>query len=384
MAAAQKVRDLKSAGRAVIDLGVGEPDFDTPDHIKRAAVAALQAGQTKYTPVNGIPALRKAIVERVASRTGVRYDLSQVSVGGGAKQVIFLALMATVEEGTEVIVPSPYWVSYPEMVLAHGGTPIVIDCAEEEGFLLTAAQLEQAISPATRWLILNAPGNPTGAVYTAERLAELAGVLRRHPHVMVLCDEIYDEIVFTDDAAASLLSVAPDLCHHILLVNGVSKSYAMTGWRLGWGLGPQALIDAINTLQSHSSSCPSSLSQAAAVAALTGDQGFVGDSVREYRHRRDLVHSLLADIDGLDPVLPGGSFYLFVGCRGLLSRHTPDGALLTTDQDVVLYLLEQASVATIQGSAYGASPYFRLSFATSESALKDAAAQIGAAVSLLS
>ena len=381
--AAQRVRDLRAAGRTIVDLTVGEPDFDTPDHVKAAAGAAMDAGLTKYTPVNGIPALRDAIAAKVLRRTGQTYGGNEIAVGGGAKQVIFLALMAGIDPGDEVIIPAPHWVSYPDMVAAHGGVPVVVPCGEADGFRLTPETLEAAITPRTRWLVLNAPGNPTGTLYTPDELAALAEVLDRHPRVMVLCDEIYDEITFTDRPATSLVSVAPRLRERILLVNGVSKTYAMTGWRLGWGLGDPGLIGAVNTLQSQSSSCPSSISQAAAVAALTGDDAFVRRSVAAYRERRDLIHGLLADVDGLAPVRPDGSFYLFVNCAGLLGRTTPDGATLTTDNDVVLFLLDHASVATIPGSAYGSSPYFRVSFAAAEPTLKDAAAAIGAAVATL-
>ena len=381
--AAQRVRDLRAAGRTIVDLTVGEPDFDTPDHVKAAAVAAMDAGLTKYTPVNGIPALREAIAAKVLRRTGQAYGGNEIAVGGGAKQVIFLALMAGIDPGDEVIIPAPHWVSYPDMVAAHGGVPVVVPCREADGFRLTPETLEAAITPRTRWLVLNAPGNPTGTLYTPHELAALAEVLDRHPRVVVLCDEIYDEITFTDRPATSLVSVAPRLRERILLVNGVSKTYAMTGWRLGWGLGDPGLIGAVNTLQSQSSSCPSSISQAAAVAALTSDEAFVRRSVAAYRERRDLIHGLLADVDGLAPVRPDGSFYLFVNCAGLLGRTTPDGATLTTDNDVVLFLLDHASVATIPGSAYGSSPYFRVSFAAAEPTLKDAAAAIGAAVATL-
>lgn len=379
--AAQRVRDLRAAGRTIVDLTVGEPDFDTPEHVKAAAVAAMDAGLTKYTPVNGTPELRAAIAAKVRQRTGQTYGGNEIAVGGGAKQIIFLALMASVDPGDEVVVPAPYWVSYPDMVAAHGGVPVVVDC--RDGFRLTPDALEAAITPCTRWLVLNAPGNPTGTLYSPDELAALADVLDRHPRVLVLCDEIYDEITFTDRPATSLVAVAPRLRDRVLLVNGVSKTYAMTGWRLGWGVGDPALIAAVNTLQSQSSSCPSSISQAAAVAALTGDDAFVRRSVAAYRERRDLVHGLLADVDGLRPVLPDGSFYLFVDCAGLLGRTTPDGTRLTTDNDVVLYLLDHASVATIPGSAYGAGPFFRVSFAASEAVLKDAAAAIGAAVTAL-
>lgn len=383
MKAAQTARDLKAAGHDVIDLTLGEPDLDTPEHVKDAAIDAIRAGRTKYTPVNGTPALRSAVVAHTNARTGHAYGPENVVVGGGAKQVIFLALMATVEAGSEVLVPTPYWVSYPDMVAAHGGRPVLVECGEEEGFLLTADQLEAAITDRTRWLVLNVPGNPSGALYPAERLAALAAVLRRHPQVLVLCDEIYDQIVYTEEPPATLLTVAPDLADRVLLVNGASKAYAMTGWRIGWGLGPVPLVDAINVLQSQSSTCPSSISQAAAVAALTGDQGFVTTSRDAYRRRRDLLVAALAGVDGLTPITPEGSFYCFVGCQDLIGRSTPGGDVLGTDEDVALYLLDQAGVATVQGSAYGTSPYLRLSFATAEPTLLEAARRIAVAVGAL-
>lgn len=383
VAAAQRVRELKAEGRSILDLTVGEPDFDTPDHIKTAAIAAMQSGLTKYTAVNGIPVLREAISKRLMEKTGLDYDASRITIGGGAKQVIFLALMATVEAGVEVVVPSPYWVSYPDMVEAHDGTPVVVDCPESDGFLLTPERLEAAITPATRWVILNTPSNPTGAIYDADRLAALAAVLDRHPHVHVLSDEIYDEICYLDAPAPTLLGIAPHLRDRVFLTNGVSKSYAMTGWRLGYGVGNPELVGAINKLQSQSSSCPSSISQAAAAEALSGDQSFVTESVASYRHRRDVAFELLDAVDGLDPVLPQGAFYLFVGCSSLIGARTPEGVELRSDQGVVLYLLDHASVATIQGSAYGADGYFRVSFATSEDVLRSAAASISAAVSSL-
>lgn len=383
VAAAQRVRELKAEGAEILDLTVGEPDFDTPSHIKAAAVAAMEIGLTKYTPVNGIPVLREAIGKRMRQKTGLDYDSSRTTIGGGAKQVIFLALMATVEEGVEVIVPSPYWVSYPDMVAAHDGTPVVVNCPESENFLLTPERLESAITPSTRWVVLNTPSNPTGAIYTAAQLEALVAVLDRHPHVHVLSDEIYDEITYLDAPVPNLLALAPHLQDRVFLTNGVSKSYAMTGWRLGYGVGSRELVGAINKLQSQSSSCPSSISQAAAAEALTGDQSFVVESVASYRHRRDITFELLDAIDGLEPVLPQGAFYLFVGCSGLIGARTPDGSVLGSDQDIVLYLLDFAAVATIQGSAYGADGYFRVSFATSEDVLRAAAAAISSAVSAL-
>ena len=384
VAAAQRVRALKAQGREILDLTVGEPDFDTPDNIKSAAITAINTGQTKYTAVNGIPALRDAITARAASRTGIQYADNQITVGGGAKQVIFLALMATVEAGVEVIVPAPYWVSYPDMVLAHDGTPVIVQCKESDNFLMTAEALAATITPNTKWVILNAPGNPTGSVYTREQLQAIAEVIEANPHVNVLVDEIYDEINFGDAPIESLLQVAPHLRDQVLVTNGVSKSHAMTGWRLGYGLGNSGLIGAINKLQGQSSSCPSSISQAAAVEALTGDQSFLTESIRSYRLRRDLSARLLGAVPGLEPIVPQGAFYLFVNCAGLIGKQTPAGTVIESDQDLVLYLLDEASVATIQGSAYGASPYFRISFATSEAILEKAAAQIAAAVERLS
>ncbi|MDJ0392829.1 aspartate transaminase [Rhodococcus sp. G-MC3] len=383
VAAAQRVRELKAQGRKILDLTVGEPDFDTPEHIKAAAVEAMDQGLTKYTPVNGIPILREAITKRMRAKTGLDHESNRITIGGGAKQVIFLALMATVESGVEVIVPAPYWVSYPDMVEAHDGTAIIVDCPESENFLLTPERLEAAITPNTRWVILNTPSNPTGAIYSAEQLANLAEVLDRHPHVEVLSDEIYDEISYLDAPVPNLLSVAPHLQDRVFLTNGVSKAYAMTGWRLGYGVGNPELVGAINKLQSQSSSCPSSISQAAAAEALTGDQSFVTESVASYCHRRDVAFELLNAIDGLEPVLPQGAFYLFVGCSSLIGARTADGTVLSSDQDIVLYLLDHASVATIQGSAYGADGYFRVSFATSENVLRSAASNISTAISAL-
>jgi aspartate aminotransferase len=383
VAAAQRVRELEADGRAILDLTVGEPDFDTPEHIVYAAIEAMHAGATRYTPVNGVPELRAAITATMKAKTGLDYESDRITIGGGAKQVIFLALMATVEEGVEVIVPAPYWVSYPDMVAAHGGTPVVVQCPESENFLLTPERFESAITPATRWVILNTPSNPTGAIYNESQLRSLATVLDLHPHVNVLSDEIYDEISFLDERTPTLVTVAPHLRDRVFVTNGVSKSYAMTGWRLGYGVGDPVLVGAINKLQSQSSSCPSSISQYAAAEALTGDQSFVATSVASYRHRRDVMFELLAEIDGLTPVLPQGAFYLFVGCSDLIGSYTPDGTRLESDQDVVLYLLDHASVATIQGSAYGVDGYFRVSFATSEDVLRSAAENIAKAVAAL-
>ncbi|MFV0384969.1 aspartate transaminase [Paracoccus sp. (in: a-proteobacteria)] len=382
-AAAQKARDLKAAGRDIVDLTVGEPDFDTPDNIKQAAVAAINAGDTKYTPVNGTVELRKAIRHDYATRLGVDVALDRICVGGGAKQILFLALMATVEPGVEVIIPAPYWVSYPDMVVANGGTPVIVPCGEDVRFKLTPAALEAAITCRTRWLVLNAPSNPTGVGYTGDELRALGEVLARHPQVFVLCDEIYDRIWYADFPVRSIVSVVPELQDRALVVNGVSKSHAMTGWRIGYAAGPTELVAAINKLQSQSSSCPSSVSQAAAAAALTGDQSGVATAVAIYRDRCQRVWSRLNAIDGLSCVKPDGAFYLYPGCAGLIGKVTPDGKVIENDLDFVIYLLESVGVAAIHGAAYGAEPHFRISTATSAEVLEDACNRIAAACEAL-
>ena len=383
LVASQRVRELREKGREIIDLTVGEPDFDTPDYIKHAAIAAIDSGMTKYTAVNGIPALRKAIMERTLDRTGERYTDAEITIGGGAKQVIFLALMASLNDGDEVIVPTPYWVSYPDMVSVHGGVTVIVECTESDGFLLSARQLRDAVTTRTKWLILNSPSNPTGAVYSRSELEELANVLDEHPNVNILCDEIYDQIAFTDTPVPSLVSVAPRLRERVFVANGVSKTYAMTGWRLGYGIGNSRLVGAINKLQSQSSTCPSSITQVAAAAAMSGDQSFVADWVTLYRRRRDLIFDRISQIDGLSPKLPDGGFYLFIGCGDLQGRQTPQGQTLHDDEDIVLYLLDKASVATIQGSAYGSPHCLRISFAVSEDALLAGAAAIDTAIRAL-
>lgn len=365
VAAAARVRELKAEGVRIIDLTVGEPDFDTPDHIKAAAIEAIKAGETKYTSVTGTPELQSAILNKIERDTGHVYGAAQLTIGGGAKQVLYVALMASLNEGDEVIVPAPYWVSYPDMVLANDGTPVIVPCGEETGFKLTPEALKQAITSKTKWLILNAPSNPTGAVYSREELQALSEVLEEHPHVFVLTDEIYDEVYFGEGRVTSLVTAAPALKDRILLVNGVSKAYAMTGWRLGYGVGPAPLIAAMNKLQSQTSSCPSSISQAAAAAALNGDQSFVRDSVEVYRKRRDAAVEGLNAIAGLSVAPAEGAFYAYVNCAGVIGKTAPDGRVIENDQDFTLYLLDAARVAVIQGSAYGLGPYFRISFATS-------------------
>jgi aspartate aminotransferase len=365
VAAAARVRELKAEGVQIIDLTVGEPDFDTPDHIKAAAIEAINRGETKYTSVTGTPELQAAILGKIERDTGHSYGANQLTIGGGAKQVLYVALMASLNAGDEVIVPAPYWVSYPDMVLANDGTPVIVETTEKEGFKLTPGALAKAITPKTKWLILNAPSNPTGAVYSREELQAIGAVLELNPHVFVLTDEIYDEVYFGQGRVTSLVTAAPALKDRILLVNGVSKAYAMTGWRLGYGVGPAPLIAAMNKLQSQTSSCPSSISQAAAAAALNGDQSFVRDSVEVYRKRRDAAVEGLNAINGLSVAPAEGAFYAYVNCAGVIGKTAPDGRVIANDQDFTLYLLDAARVAVIQGSAYGLGPYFRISFATS-------------------
>ncbi|WP_026538652.1 aspartate transaminase [Arthrobacter sp. 9MFCol3.1] len=383
VAAAARVRELKAEGRRILDLTVGEPDFDTPEHIKAAAVRAIRRGETKYTSVTGTPALQQAILQTLELRTGLHYTPAEITIGGGAKQVIFTAFMASLDAGDEVVVPAPYWVSYPDMVLANEGTPVVVPCGEETGFKLSPDALAGALNGRTKWVILNSPSNPTGAVYSRAELRALADVLAGFPHVFVLTDEIYDQIHFGDGRLSSLAEVAPELKDRILAVNGVSKAYAMTGWRLGYAAGPAPLIAAINKLQSQISSCPSSVSQAAGVAALTGDQGFVRDSLEIYRSRRDTAVAALNAVDGLSCTTPEGAFYAYVNCAGVIGKTTPEGQAIGNDEDFTLYLLEAASVAVIQGSAYGLGPYFRISYATSLDIIEESIAAIDKAVQAL-
>ena len=382
-AAAARARELKASGRDIADLTVGEPDFDTPHAVKAAAHAAIDRGETKYTAVNGTPALRKAIIGDFQRRLGITYGDSEICVGGGAKQILFLALMASVENGAEVIIPAPYWVSYPDMVIANDGTPVIVACPEETGFKLTADALEAAITPKTMWLILNAPSNPTGAAYSEAELKALGDVLLRHPHVMVLSDDIYDQVWFRNEPMKTLVAVVPELKDRVLLTNGVSKSFAMTGWRIGYGAGPAALVAAINKLQSQMSSCPSSVSQAAAAHALSGDQTFVTESVAVYKQRRDYASARLNAIPGLSCMVPDGAFYLYPSCAGVIGKTTADGKVIENDLDFVLYLLDSVGVAALQGAAYGLSPYFRISFATSMEVLVDACDRIERAVAAL-
>ncbi len=381
--AAERANQLRREGRSIVNLVVGEPDFDTPPHIRQAAARAMEAGATRYTSLAGTIELRQAIAAKLARENGLSFDPGEIIATNGAKSAIYSALAATLEPGDEVVIPAPYWVSYPDMVLACDGVPVAVSCPEEQGFKLTPEGLDAAITARTRWLILNSPSNPTGATYTAAEYLALADVLARHPSVLVMTDDIYEHIRFEGGTAPHLLAAVPELRDRTLAINGVSKTYAMTGWRIGWAAGPRSLVQALDTFLSQAAGNCCSISQAAAAAALTGDQGFVAESVAVYRERRDATAAGINAIPGLSCRLPEGAFYLFVNCGGLIGRTTPNGSRLATDGDVVMYLLESVGVAVVAGTAYGLSPYFRLSIATSIETLDDGVARIARAVAEL-
>ena len=382
-AAGARAARLAAEGRSIIVLTSGEPDFDTPAPIKDAASAALERGQTKYTPTAGTAALRRAVADGYRQRHALEVDASNVIISNGGKQVIYLALNATLDDGDEVIVPAPYWPTFPDAVRINGGVPVIVATQAEDGFKLTPDALREAITPRTKWLILNSPSNPTGAVYTADELRALAQVLRAAPHVLVLWDEMYEEIWF-GEPPAHLLRAAPDLAGRTLVVNGVSKAYAMTGWRIGWGTGPAALIHALEAVQSQVSSGPSSLGQAAALAALQGAaDGFVDTARKAYERRAQRVVNALAAVPGVQVHAPQGSFFAWVGVGGLIGASRPDGQRIDDDGDVVDWLLESEGVAVVRGAAYGLSPYLRLSFAASDANIDAALERIGRAVAVL-
>ena len=383
IAVTNKARELKAAGRDVIGLGAGEPDFDTPDNIKEAAIRAIRDGDTKYTAVDGTPALKAAIAEKFKRENGLSYEPSQITVGSGGKQVIYNALVATLDPGDEVIIPAPYWVSYPDMVLLAGGTPVEVPCASQTGFKLQPDTLEQAITDKTKWIILNSPSNPTGAAYTRDELAALTAVLMRHPQVHVLTDDMYEHLVYDGFEFHTVAQVEPGLYDRTLTMNGVSKAYAMTGWRIGYAGGPAPLIKAIAKVQSQSTSNPSSISQAAAVEALTGPQDFIAERAAAFQQRRDRVVEMLNAAEGLTCQTPEGAFYVFPSCSGCIGKRTPDGKVLASDEDVVTYLLESEGVAVVQGSAFGLAPFFRISYATSMEALEAACERIQRATAAL-
>jgi len=378
----QKVAALKEAGRNVIGLGAGEPDMPVPDFVAEAAIAAIRGGQNKYTNVDGTNALKEAVRGKFKRDNNLDYGLDQVTVNVGGKHTIFNALLVTLNPGDEVIVPAPYWVSYPDIVQFCGAKPVFISAGIEAGFKITPAQLEAAITPKTRWLILNSPSNPTGAVYTRDEIAALGEVLRRNPHVWILSDDMYEHIIY-DIKFATIADVCPDLYDRTLTVNGASKAYSMTGWRIGFAGGPAQLIKAIAKIQSQSTTNPCAIAQAAATAALNGPQDFLKARVETFRGRRDLVVSMLNQTDGLKCATPDGAFYVYPDCTGLIGRKTPSGAVLATDEDVAGYLLEAEGVAVVHGGAFGVSPAFRISYATSTELLEDACTRIQRACAAL-
>ena len=376
MATDQKARELKAQGRDVISLGAGEPDFDTPDNIKDAAIRAIREGKTKYTTVDGIPELKEAIAAKFARENGLSYKPSQVNVSPGGKPVIFNAMMATLNPGDEVIVPAPYWVSYPDMVLLAGGTPVFAPTTAASGFKLKPAELEAAITPRTRWLILNSPSNPSGAAYTKDELKGLAEVLLRHPQVWILTDDMYEHLMFDDMKFWTIAQVEPALYERTLTMNGVSKAYAMTGWRIGYAAGPEPLIKLMAKVMSQSTSNPCSVSQYAAVEALNGTQDFIKPNAALFQKRRDLVVSMLNQASGLVCPTPEGAFYVYPSCEKLIGRTAPSGRVIGSDKDFANELLESEGVAVVFGEAFGLSPFFRISYATSEKVLEDACSRI--------
>ncbi|OKH88046.1 aspartate transaminase [Thalassospira sp. TSL5-1] len=383
IAVTTKAAELKAAGVDVIGLGAGEPDFDTPDNIKNAAKAALDAGKTKYTPVAGTPELRKAIVAKFKRENDLEYTIDEITVGCGGKQTLFNALFATLNPGDEVVIPAPYWVSYPDMTLMAEGTPVVVECQEENDFKITAAELEAAITPKTKWLVLNSPSNPTGAAYSRAELRALADVLLKHDHVYIMSDDMYEHLVYDGFEFTTIAQVEPKLKARTLTCNGVSKSYAMTGWRLGYAAGPVELIKAINKVQSQSSTHTSSISQAASVEALNGPQDFLAERAEVFKSRRDLVVAKINECEGLSCKTPEGAFYVYPSCAGTIGKTTPDGKKIETDTDFVTYLLEAEGVAAVQGTAFGLAPYFRISYATSTEALEEACKRIKRACAAL-
>ncbi|MNX75296.1 Aspartate aminotransferase [compost metagenome] len=374
--AGQRARELRAAGRDIIGLTSGEPDFDTPQNICEAATRAMSASQTKYTDVGGTPELRAAIADKFRRDNRLDYAPNELIVGTGGKQIIFNAFMCTVQAGDEVIVPAPYWVSYPDIVLLAEGKPVFVNCLPENAFKLTPAQLEAAITPRTRWLVLNAPNNPSGATYSYAELKGLAEVLLRHPHVWVMTDDIYEHILYDGREFATIAQVEPALKERTLTINGVSKAYAMTGWRIGYGGAPAALVKTMVKLQSQSTSNPSSISQAAALEALTGPQDFIAERSRVFQSRRDAVVTALNSMPGITCHAPEGAFYVFPSCAALLGKTTPDGKRIETDEDFVMYLLDAQNLAVLQGGAYGVSPFFRISFATSMQRLEAGLARL--------
>ncbi len=376
IAISNKAMALKAEGRDIIGLSAGEPDFDTPENIKEAAIAAIKRGETKYTAVDGLPELKKAICAKFKRENGLDYKPSQISVGTGGKQVLFNALMATVNPGDEVVIPAPYWVSYPDIVMLAGGKPVFVPTTAEHGFKVQAEALEKAITPRTKWFIFNSPSNPSGAAYTRDELKKVTDVLMRHSQVWVLTDDMYEHLVYDDFKFTTPAQVEPALYERTLTMNGVSKAYCMTGWRIGYGGGPEALIKAMSKLQSQSTSNPSSISQWAAVEALNGPQDFIPKHNAIFKDRRDLVVSMLNQAKGISCPTPEGAFYVYPSCKGAIGRTAPSGNVIKSDEDFVTELLAAEGVAAVHGAAFGMSPYFRISYATATEILEDACHRI--------
>jgi len=383
MAVTARARELKAAGVDVIGLGAGEPDFDTPDHVKDAAAKAMRDGYTKYTDVPGSIELREAICAKFERENGLSYTPDQIQVACGGKQNIYNAIMASVEAGDEVIIGAPYWVSYPDIVLLAEGTPVIVQCSADNGFKMQPDQLEAAITPKTKWVMLNSPSNPTGAAYTRDELKALTDVLMRHEHVWVMTDDIYEHIVYDGFEFATVAQVEPGLMDRTATLNGVSKAFAMTGWRVGYSAAPVELTKAMNKIQSQSTSHTSSISQAAALAGLTGPLDFLEERNAVFKERRDMVVSMLNQANGIDCLTPEGAFYVYPKCEGFIGKTTPDGKVLETDGDVAAYLLEAEGVAVVFGEAFGLSPFFRISYATGTDLLEDACQRIQRAAAAL-
>ena len=379
-----KARELKAEGKDIIELAAGEPDFPTPSHIIKAAEDAMSRGETKYTDPDGTPALKQAVCDKFKRDNNLEYVTSQVTIGTGGKQVLYNALMATLNEGDEVIIPAPYWVSYPDMVLLAEGTPKIVECPLDKNFILQPEDLERAITPKTKWIILNSPSNPTGSGYTWDDMKKITDVLVRHPNIWVMTDDMYEHLVYDDFKFCTPAEVEPELYSRTLTVNGMSKAFCMTGWRIGYAAGPENLITAIRKIQSQSTSNPSSISQAASVAALNGPMDFLAKNNEVFKQRRDLVCSMLNQASGITCPTPDGAFYVYPSCAGLIGKKTPEGKVLKSDEDVVTYFLETEGIAAVHGAAFGLSPHFRISYATSTEALEDACQRIQRACTALS
>ena len=375
LAVTQKARELKAAGKDVIALGAGEPDFDTPDNVKDAAIKAIKDGDTKYTAVDGTPALKKAISEKFKRENNINYNTDEITVGAGGKHVIYNLMMATLNKGDEVLIPAPYWVSYPDIVLLAGATPVAVECSEEQDFKITAKDLESKITNNTKWLIINSPSNPTGSTYSEQEIKNLSQVLKRNPHVNILSDDIYEHITYGGFKFFTIAQI-PELKNRVVTMNGVSKSYAMTGWRIGYAAGPKEIIKAISKIQSQSTTNPSSISQAAAVEALNGNQDFISIRAKAFEERRDFVVNTLNSINGIKCLKPDGAFYVFPSCKNLIGKKDINGKKIENDTDFVQSLLENNGVAVVQGSAFGLEGYFRISYATSMENLKKALKKI--------